>query len=163
MVAVVVEAEWLLISQVAAEAGVAENTCRRYARLFPEYFETRSVGRRTTYRPDSVELVQRIVELYSQGRGTEEVRELLGESCFNRTIDVTQEDDMPSGGGLVVTSGLVAVMLSQMANALDRVADQQEEIRTLREDVERLREEMRGREDARIRKALPWWRFWGDK
>jgi DNA-binding transcriptional MerR regulator len=61
------------IAELAEEAGVPENTARRYVRLFDEFFGARQFGRTRRYPREAAALLAQIAGFYRQGLGTEEV------------------------------------------------------------------------------------------
>ncbi|WP_029896516.1 MerR family transcriptional regulator [Desulfohalovibrio reitneri] len=66
-----------LISELAELAGLAENTARRYARLFDGHFSGRQSGRVTRYPAEDAELLACIASWYKEGLSTPEVEEKL--------------------------------------------------------------------------------------
>lgn len=66
-----------LISELADQAEVAENTARRYARLFEEFFSPRQYGRARKYPPEAAATLRRISDFYRQGLTTPEIFERL--------------------------------------------------------------------------------------
>lgn len=65
------------ISELAEEAGIAENTARRYVRLFDEFFAGRQRGRTMRYPAEAAALLSCISGFYREGLTTPEIFERL--------------------------------------------------------------------------------------
>ena len=88
--------KWLLISQIAEQLDIPENTARRHAKNFKEYLPSKTTGRVTRYSPEACGILARISELYNSGLTTQEVYDHIQGTC-SREITVQQEQ----GGQLV--------------------------------------------------------------
>ncbi len=65
--------DFLTIAELADRAGVAENTARRYVRLFEEFFACRPSGRTVRYAGDDSPLLSLISSCYREGLPAPEI------------------------------------------------------------------------------------------
>lgn len=70
--------EFLTIAELAERAGVAENTARRYVRVFDEFFIGRQSGRGIRYPEGASPLLSLISSCYRQGLSAPEIITRLG-------------------------------------------------------------------------------------
>lgn len=83
-----------LIAELAQLAEIPENTARRYARLFEEFFSGRRYGRSTKYPGSDVQTLQLISGLYRAGLTTPEIFERL-HSCIDEQLHAPSPLERP--------------------------------------------------------------------
>ena len=111
------------LSDIARAAGLADSTARRYVMSFPEWFPSRTEGRRRFYDPEAVAILRQVADLYEQGYTTEAVRDqLAGQHAPTiNAVDVVRPD------------------LANVEHALLVIANQRQELERLRDDVQALK------------------------
>ncbi len=88
---------WLLISELAEELNIPENTVRRYAGLFKDFMPCKKTGRATRYAPEALEILTRISELYNKGFDTESVHNTLESEGLTKQAEVSDDGDNKVG------------------------------------------------------------------
>ena len=78
------------LPELAREAGISESTARRYCKEFFNFLPGHRSGRIRTYRPECVQVLQRIKQLYDEGQETSQVREVLTQE-FSQVVDVDRQ------------------------------------------------------------------------
>lgn len=120
--------EYLLISEIADKSRIAENTCRRYAKVFPQFFRSKKYGPAKKYHPDAVALVQKIFDWYNSHKlTTEEIRERLREEI---PVVIDAKDTHH-----ITTTAPVPALLQQMAESMVALTEM---VNTLREENKEL-------------------------
>ena len=162
----VVNPEYLLITQISKLAGISASTCRRYIDAFPQFFHVKRVdGRTTKYRRDAVEIVKRISSLYSDHATTEEIMEQL-------SLETPAVIDIEGSHHLTTTTPAYEIIM-KMSGAMTSMQEQfSAEIRELRQELserDRRQEEWQEEHDRRFAEGLrkiqerleekkkPWW------
>lgn len=117
-------------------------TARRYATLFKDFLCGTKVGRVTKYPEESVQVFNRISQLYSEGRVTHEIEEILrGE--LPRTVEVEGSQPAPCVPSPSAQSGELAQSFSdimeRVADCMETMADQRRLIERQQEDVQKLK------------------------
>lgn len=79
---------------MAEQAGLPENTARRYASVFRAFFPTRMVGRVKKYPTESLGILLGISRLSKQGLATPEIAEALQQE-YPQTIESNPPPDSP--------------------------------------------------------------------
>jgi chorismate mutase len=128
---------WLPLAEVARQSSIAESTARRYARLFAEYLPHGRDGRTVLYAPESIAILKHIGRLFSEGRTSNQVREVLRRDTG--LIDVQAERPDP---GTRNNGAAVEESRQRMAAFLRLVVDQKKELAALRLDVSRIGAEL---------------------
>src|SRR5690625_7958050 len=77
----------LSVAQLSKVSEIPETTVRRYLNNLKEYFRSERIGRGKKYHPESIELLQRIAMLYSEDRGTVEIKKILADEYSFVVID----------------------------------------------------------------------------
>jgi len=142
------------ISEIEAKTGIPENTLRRYARLFADYIESRTINRRTKYSNEAIDVFNRIADLYNQGYSTPEIKDLLDQEV-PKEITVKQEKTPAT---------------ERLTKALETLADQKERIERIEEreqeltrESQELHQEMdklnKRLDNIETRKRRPWWKI----
>ncbi|WP_170270560.1 MerR family transcriptional regulator [Heliorestis acidaminivorans] len=126
---------WYLIKEIANLTGIAENTLRRYADLFGEFFIVKKYGRSTKYNENSIELFRNIFSMYEEGYSTEEIREKL-------TKENMQILDMQSNSHEITTvpQQLVST-LTGIESALQGIKEEMKKANENRDEIEKLKNE----------------------
>ena len=126
--------------ELETATGVPGSTLRRYAKRFPSFLPCRVVDRAARFQPDAVDVFQRIHALYTAGRRTDEVAEILA-------AEVPQVHDVATPATTVATVGdpvaLAALlpMVERLTLAVETLAEAQAEtVALLKEMREKPRE-----------------------
>lgn len=82
--------EWFSISELAEKSGIAESTVRRYLNNFNVFFRDKGGKRSKKYEANSINILNRIRELFEQGKESEEVRHILSRE-YSMIIDGDSE------------------------------------------------------------------------
>ena len=61
--------EFMSVPKIAIRTGMVENMVRRYIARFPEFFTYRVSEGVKRYPPEAVEVINRISDLYQEGKG----------------------------------------------------------------------------------------------
>jgi len=143
--------ELLALSDIAKRTGIPAPTARRYAALFKDFLSGRRLGRMTRYPEDSVAVFQRISELYTDGRITAEIEELLRRE-FPRTIEVgpaaepialpAVAEDLPGHLAEALSDALSEALsssIAQFSDALGKLAEQKTSLDTHQSDINKLK------------------------
>ncbi len=88
---------WFLISELAEELNIPENTVRRYAGLFKDFMPCKKIGRATRYAPEALDILTRISELYNKGYDTEGVHSMLESEGLTKQAEVSDGGDNKVG------------------------------------------------------------------
>jgi len=135
---VVVEEDFIPISEVAERLGVPENTMRRYAKLFAGYLDGRQNGRVMKYSADAVLVLKNIRDLYAGGKNRFEIEEILGEKKFF---------DVGDDGVVVESKGEVIPSMRDFLGVMERMVDIMENQKRLEDEVTYLRDKVERLED----------------
>lgn len=143
--------ELLALSDIAKHTGIPAPTARRYAALFKDFLSGRRLGRMTRYPEESVGVFQRIGELYTEGRITAEIEDILRRE-FPRTIEVGPATepialpavvkDLPGNLAEVLSDALSEALSNSIAHfsdALDKLAEQKTSLDTHQTDITKLK------------------------
>jgi len=143
--------ELLALSDIAKRTGIPAPTARRYAALFRDFLSGRRLGRMTRYPEESVAVFQRVSELYTEGRITAEIEEILRRE-FSRTIEVgpatepialpAVADDLPANLADALSDALSEALSNSIAHfsdALDKLAEQKTSLDAHQNDIEKLK------------------------
>lgn len=143
--------ELLALSDIAKRTGIPAPTARRYAALFKDFLSGRRLGRMTRYPEESLAIFQRIAELYTEGRITPEIEDILRVE-FTRTIEVgpaaepialpAVAHDLPPNLGQVLSDALSEALSNSIANfssALEKLAEQKTSLDAHQSDIEKLK------------------------
>lgn len=143
--------ELLALSDIAKRTGIPAPTARRYAALFKEFLSGRRLGRMTRYPEDTLAVFQRISELYTEGRITAEIEEMLRRE-YPRTIEVGPASDplalpavpqeLPANLGEILSDALSEALsssIAQFSSALDRLAEQKTNLDAHQQDISQLK------------------------
>ena len=85
--------EFMSVPKIAVKIGAVENMVRRYIARFPEFFTFRVSEGVKRYPPEALEVINRISELYQEGKKREEIREALKKD-FQPSKEI-QKDEQP--------------------------------------------------------------------
>jgi hypothetical protein len=143
--------ELLALSDIAKHTGIPAPTARRYAALFKDFLCGRRLGRMTRYPEESVSVFQRIGELYTEGRITSEIEDILRRE-YPRTIEVGPAmepialpavvHDLPGNLAEVLSDALSDALSNSIAHfsdALDKLAEQKTSLDTHQTDITKLK------------------------
>lgn len=151
------EGDWLTIGQLAEQAGLPENTARRYASVFRTFFPARLVGRVKKYPMESLGILLRISKLSKQGLATAEITEALQQE-YPQTVETNSPPDSPHHP-TTTSSPAILHTLTRIAETLDRLEQHQEDVARLRAEVEHLRHEQDELRKTLTAQSSPsWWR-----
>lgn len=139
----------MALSDIAKRTGIPAPTARRYAALFKDFLAGRRLGRMTRYPEESLAVFRRISELYTEGRITAEIEDLLRRD-FPRTIEIGSEpialpalaQDLPSHLAEALSDALAEALsasISQFSSALDKLAEQKTSLDTHQSDITKLK------------------------
>lgn len=67
----------LKVADIAEQTKIPESSVRRYLRQFNDFITSKRFGRATVYSQDVVPLITRIGNLYTEGKSTTEIFEIL--------------------------------------------------------------------------------------
>lgn len=112
--------EWLTVTELANRLGLAENTARRYAKLFDEYISSRKYGRTIKYDPEAIKVMDSVSRLYKEGLGTQEIQERL-RGVYPLHVDVQQETDKDR---LPATPTAIPEVVTELKEAIARMTEQ---------------------------------------
>lgn len=147
----------LSVADISKMTRIPAPTARRYASLFKDFLCGTKVGRVTRYPEESVQVFNRISQLYSEGRVTHEIEEIL-RSEMPRTIDVetTDQCSVPTPVSNAELNKAFGDVLDRVASCMEVIADQKKIIERQQDDVQKLKTAfvMLARSQKRI-KALP--------
>lgn len=130
------EEEWLTIAEIAQRTHLAENTARRYAKLFTAFLPSRTPGRTKHYAPTALPVLTRVAALYQTGHTTGDILDLLPQE-FPRLVDAEAAADSSPAAPL-----LPALFLGPLFTQLVAQMDQQsDDLAALRAEVELLRQQ----------------------
>jgi DNA repair exonuclease SbcCD ATPase subunit len=143
--------ELLALSDIARRTGIPAPTARRYAALFKDFLSGRRLGRMTRYPEDALVVFQRISELYSQGRITAEIEDMLRQE-FPRTIEVGPStapialpavtESLPSHLAEALSDALSEALsssISHFTDALEKLAEQKTNLDSHQTDIDKLK------------------------
>jgi len=143
--------ELLALSDIAKRTGIPAPTARRYAALFRDFLSGRRLGRMTRYPEESVAVFLRVSELYTEGRITAEIEEILRRE-FSRTIEVgpatepialpAVADDLPANLAEALSDALSEALSNSIAHfsdALGKLAEQKTSLDAHQNDIEKLK------------------------
>jgi len=172
--------EWLSIAEIAEKTGIPENTARRYVGKFSDFIQVKSTGRAKKYPPDTIQVVERISQLYQAGKGTDEIYELLSrEQPLMVRIDEEEQPSLSLSPYEVMeefrrTNSLILQTMQQVTRAVEAMTAQQEDLAEAREKIDELKDKIAERDNrerellTRIekleeaqQKKKPWWKFGG--
>lgn len=147
----------LSVAEISRVTRIPAPTARRYASLFKDFLSGKKLGRVTRYPEESIQVFNRISQLYSEGRVTHEIEDIL-RSEMPRTIDVDAADGekaLTTVSGSEITQAFSEVM-DRVASCMEIIADQKNIIERQQEDVQKLKTAfvMLARSQKRL-KALP--------
>lgn len=147
----------LSVADISKMTRIPAPTARRYASLFKDFLCGTKVGRVTKYPEESVQVFNRISQLYSEGRVTHEIEEIL-RSELPRTIDVEASEpcSVPVPFSNSELSQAFTDVMDRVASCMEIIADQKQVIESQQEDVRKLKTAfvMLARSQKRI-KSLP--------
>jgi hypothetical protein len=142
--------ELLALSDIAKRTGIPAPTARRYAALFKDYLSGRRLGRMTRYPDEALGIFNRISELYTEGRITAEIEEMLRKE-FPRTIEVGPAaepialpavTDLPDHLAEVLSDALSEALSNSIAHfsdALDKLSEQKTSLDSHQTDINKLK------------------------
>lgn len=78
------------LPELAREAGISESTARRYCKEFFNFLPGQKSGRIKTFKPECIQVLQRIKQLYDEGQETDQVREVLTQE-FSQVVDLDRQ------------------------------------------------------------------------
>ncbi|HWR05212.1 MAG TPA: hypothetical protein VN419_14490 [Humidesulfovibrio sp.] len=143
--------ELLALSDIAKLTGIPAPTARRYAALFKDFLSGRRLGRMTRYPEHAVVVFQRIGELYTEGRITSEIEDILRRE-FPRTIEVGPASepialpavvhDLPDNLAEVLSDALSEALsnsITHFSDALEKLAEQKTSLDTHQTDITKLK------------------------
>jgi DNA-binding transcriptional MerR regulator len=154
--------DWLLIGEIAQQTKMAENTLRRYCRLFSDFLVCEQYGRITRYSPDCIPIFERISYLFSKGSTQEEIQKVLEKETSMTVQPPAEQEEVPA----VITPALFIYFMTQMSNSLTALADQDARINSLESKIEGLEKQIEAR-DAKVMEQIrqkqeerkrPWWK-----
>jgi len=158
--------ELLTIAELAERAGVAENTARRYVRVFEEFFAGRQDGRAMRYPEVVSPLLSLISSCYREGLAAPDIISRLGAVVAAREASVRPAEEPPVRDETAARLDALEEMRREFAMVRDTVGVLWREHRSWREsssvievltrEVTALRAEMAGvsRESGRIAARL---------
>lgn len=85
--------EWFTVSEASEKVNIPVETLRRYIRSHHVHLRVKKIGKRYSIHNDSLNVMETIRELYSNGKNIDEVEESLSESGIPLTITVKDEHD----------------------------------------------------------------------
>lgn len=147
---------WLSVAEIAKQTRIPAPTARRYASLFKDFLGGNKIGRTTKYPESSVAVFNRISELYTEGRVTQEIEDIL-KSEVPRTIDVeTVHEGSAKDAHATGFMSTMQEMIEKIASCMDVIADQKTLIEQQNEDIKKLKTAfvMLARSQKKL-KALP--------
>lgn len=172
---VVVEEEFLTVAQIAQQLSLAENTTRRYMKLFRDFIPVQQNGRISKYPSESLEMVSRIAAMYQEGLSTQDIQQRLKRSR-TRVIDVQPEPAESSPVLSVISEQLERqqLLIESLAERLDKQQAYIEEnlnrrdqqlMTVLREIMERKQiaataEEPQPATNPQAQPKRRWWKPW---
>lgn len=117
--------EWLTIGELARKTGMPETTIRRYINLFNGFMQEKSFGRSKKYPGEVVVVLEQIYSLYGQGKGTDEIHDML-----QQTIPqvITIEQTKPAPISTEVPQVIISFIEAQNS-ALNAIRGEMEELR----------------------------------
>lgn len=147
--------ELMALSDIAKRTGIPAPTARRYAALFKDFLSGRRLGRMTRYPDEAVAVFQRISELYTQGRITAEIEDILRRE-YPRTIEVgpasepialpAVAQDLPAHLAEALSDALadaladaLSASIAQFSGALDKLAEQKTSLDSHQSDIDKLK------------------------
>lgn len=131
---------WHLIKEIANSTGIAENTLRRYADLFGEFFITKKYGRSTKYNENSIELFRNIFSMYEEGYSTEEIREkLTKENLQILDIESNSHEITTVPQRLVNTLAGIELALQGIKEEMKKANENRDEIEKLKDEFQEFR------------------------
>lgn len=143
--------ELLALSDIAKRTGIPAPTARRYASLFKDFLSGKRLGRMTRYPEDVLAVFQRIGELYSEGRITAEIEDIL-RTEYPRTIEVgpavepmalpAHTQEAPTQLAELLSDALseaLSASIAQFSSALDHLAEQKTSLDAHQNDIEKLK------------------------
>ncbi len=143
--------ELMARSDIARRTGIPAPTARRYAALFKDFLSGRRLGRMTRYPDEAVAVFQRISELYTQGRITAEIEDILRRE-YPRTIEVgpasepialpAVAQDLPAHLAEALSDALSDALSSSIAHfseALGKLAEQKTSLDSHQSDIDKLK------------------------
>ncbi|MBO8183423.1 MAG: MerR family transcriptional regulator [Archaeoglobus sp.] len=135
--------EYLKIADVAKQVGIPETTARRYAELFKEYLHHKTFGRTKKYKPEAVQIMQKISGLYQEGKTTEEIREILGYE-LPQVVDAVEEKKYPDTATLPPHAFLSMMVMQAQENQQlkEYLYEQAKTIQRLQETVEQMNSQL---------------------
>ena len=118
--------KWMSIPQMARELQAVEVTIRRYIERLPEFFTCEVEGGVSRYKPESMDVLRRIQELYSQKKRKNEIREILEKEVLGKshTEQTVTPEPMPASQAEYLD------VLRGIKNSLDALVN---EVRELKE------------------------------
>jgi hypothetical protein len=143
--------ELMALSDIAKHTGIPAPTARRYAALFKDFLSGRRIGRMTRYPEEALAVFRRVSELYTDGRITSEIEDILRRE-FPRTIEVGPAaepialpavvHDLPGNLAEVLSDALSTALSDSIAHfseALDKLAEQKTSLDTHQGDITKLK------------------------
>jgi hypothetical protein len=143
--------ELMALSDIAKQTGIPAPTARRYAALFKDFLSGRRIGRMTRYPNEALAVFERVSELYTDGRITSEIEDILRRE-FPRTIEVGPAaepialpavvHDLPGNLAEVLSDALSTALSDSIAHfsaALDKLAEQKTSLDTHQGDITKLK------------------------
>lgn len=162
----------MTIAEIADKLGIAENTIRRYCRLFHGFLTSKQFGRATKYDTEVLEILANISTLYQEGKSTQEIQDRL-KNAYTLTVDV--ETDKTQLGDVAAINEIREAM-AKMAEHIERqdsfnqalVKELQEQRKFIEQSVrdrdEKLMTTLKlltdARQEAAAAKEKPWWKWW---
>jgi hypothetical protein len=143
--------ELMALSDIAKRTGIPAPTARRYAALFKDFLSGKRLGRMTRYPDEAVAVFQRIGELYTEGRITAEIEDILRRE-YPRTIEVgpasepialpAVAQDLPGHLAVALSDALAQALSASISNftdALEKLAEQKTSLDTHQSDITKLK------------------------
>ena len=140
--------EWLRIADIAEQTGIPESTIRRYASLFDDYLEYRTIGRAKKYSAVMVEVFQQVANLYRDGFSTDEVKLVLEHDCPTSAEVATTTTTEPPQANIPDVVKVTSLFMEYIKNQDARLRDQEDRIVELEQRLK----------NFETKKS--WWQFW---
>lgn len=121
----------LTLTAIAKQLNISESTVRYYARKFAKVLPSVGEGRQKRYRPEAVEVLQTIAEMFKENRTATDIFNHLSQrfpvnievqgELQQSTLTVQQQSNM-------IDNQVVTVLLQKIAEAMETITTQHKEI-----------------------------------
>jgi len=147
--------EYMNATQMAQELELAENTVRRYLRLFKDYIPARQEGRMTKYSPVALQIVAQIGSWYKEGLTTHDITRRLREA-HTRVIDVAA--DPPQLDRVVEHLQRLEERLEKQQTFIEESLKQRDQM--LMAAIREMMESKKQIAAAEEKQEKKWWQWW---